>query len=196
MNGKGKIIPKADYKYEPATEETKMIYMNKDITTIDVGIVVHGVNCKRVMNSGVAKAIRTKWPIAYDTYLSSLGSEMVLGNIQIVEIKNSQLYVVNAFTQMGYGRNPGTKYVSYDAIYDCFHLLGKYLLDLPVNKNFVQAAKFGIYIPRIGAGLGGGNWSAIEPIIVDGLAEARKYNSYHIFVCDFSPDTQHQSKGT
>ena len=31
-------------------------------------IIIHQVNCQGAMNSGVAKAIREKWPIVFDKY--------------------------------------------------------------------------------------------------------------------------------
>lgn len=42
-----------------------MIYLNKNIITIQEGVIAHGVNCTGAMNSGVAKAIREKWPEVY-----------------------------------------------------------------------------------------------------------------------------------
>lgn len=45
-----------------------MKYIKKDITTVNWGIIAHGVNCRGRMSSGVAAAIRSKWPIVYDKY--------------------------------------------------------------------------------------------------------------------------------
>ena len=43
-------------------------YVQGDITKSDCDIICHQVNCQGVMNSGVAKAIREKWPEVYDNY--------------------------------------------------------------------------------------------------------------------------------
>ena len=43
-------------------------YVKGDVTKSDCDIICHQVNCQGVMNSGVAKAIREKWPEVYDNY--------------------------------------------------------------------------------------------------------------------------------
>ena len=45
-----------------------MDFIQKDITTERHGLIIHGVNCQGVMGSGVALAIRNKWPVVYDEY--------------------------------------------------------------------------------------------------------------------------------
>ena len=40
----------------------------KDITTITKGVIMHQVNCKNVMGSGVAKALYTKHPQVKDEF--------------------------------------------------------------------------------------------------------------------------------
>lgn len=49
-------------------EDNLVTYIVMDITTATRGIVVHGVNCQGVMGSGVALAIRTKWPQIFESY--------------------------------------------------------------------------------------------------------------------------------
>jgi len=43
----------------------KMNLIDKDITTVEIGVMVSQVNCRGVMGAGVAKAIRDRWPIVY-----------------------------------------------------------------------------------------------------------------------------------
>lgn len=136
-------------------------YMEGDITRVSSGIIVHGVNCQGMMGSGVAKAVQAKWPQVYDSYCSHIGGYLdgrhtrseLLGRIDVVEI-DPFLTIVNAFTQLNYGKD-GKRYVSYDAVARCFEAIA-----------FVAKEKDKwIYIPQIGAGLGGGNWSVISRII-------------------------------
>ena len=125
-----------------------------DITNINTGIIMHQVNCMGVMGSGVAKAIKTKWPIVFAEYKikcdSSLGSKELLGYFQTVEITND-LKIVNSFTQLNYGTD--FKQTVEDLLITNIKELDNYAKTLGVNA----------YVPHfIGCGLGGGDWSIIE----------------------------------
>ena len=43
-------------------------FHNGNILDSGADYICHQVNCQGAMNSGVAKAIRTKWPEAYNEY--------------------------------------------------------------------------------------------------------------------------------
>lgn len=88
-----------------------------DVTAPIKGIIGHGVNCQGVMGSGVALAIRNKFPKAYQEYLqlcSEKKPEELLGTTQLVQISDD-LYVANMFTQLKFGHD-GKVYASLDAI--------------------------------------------------------------------------------
>lgn len=88
-----------------------------DVTSPTVGIIGHGVNCQGVMGSGVAKAIREKFPQAYTEYkklCDRTKPESLLGVTQLVQITDD-LYVANMFTQLNYGAD-GKQYASIVAI--------------------------------------------------------------------------------
>ena len=42
--------------------------IQKDITTVEEGVVLHGCNCSGGFGSGVAGAIRKKWPDVYEMF--------------------------------------------------------------------------------------------------------------------------------
>jgi O-acetyl-ADP-ribose deacetylase (regulator of RNase III) len=106
-----------------------------------------------VMGSGVAKAIREKYPEAYSAYRKQEEIDgLKLGTYSSVITKDNKL-IINAITQKYYGRD-GKKYVSYDAI----SAVAKTLNELYENTS--------IAIPKIGAGLGGGSWDVIEKILL------------------------------
>jgi O-acetyl-ADP-ribose deacetylase (regulator of RNase III) len=47
-----------------------MRYVLQDITTVTApAIIMHGVNCQRTMQSGIAKALYTKWPEVKEEYM-------------------------------------------------------------------------------------------------------------------------------
>ena len=79
-------------------------YIHDDITKSQCDIICHQVNCQGVMNSGVAKAIREKWPEVYESYKAICNhhkgtEEEMLGLMWAVDISNGR-YVVNLFTQL------------------------------------------------------------------------------------------------
>lgn len=118
--------------------------IEKDITTIDEGLVIHGVNCQRKMASGVAKEIRAKWPIVYEKYMNA---QPKLGATQIVHIKE-QLWVCNCYTQQYYGYD-GKAYADIIAIEKCLRFVARLSAESTLP----------IYMPRIGCGLGGLDWN-------------------------------------
>lgn len=123
-------------------------------TNHGVDVVVHGCNARGKMNSGVAKAIRERWPEAYDYYMSH---DKNLGGCQIVRLARSDScvqYVVNAITQEYYGYD-GAKYASYDAVDECMRKLADYF----------RKSAFTIAMPRIGCGRGGLEWTVVKEII-------------------------------
>lgn len=132
----------------------------KDITTVTSGIIIHQVNCKRTMGSGVALAIRRKWPKVYKAYIKY--SEVKLGMVQVVKIKEN-LYVINLFGQEGYGRD--RRYTDYSALQTCLKKVRDWK-----TKNHPNLK---IYIPyKIGCGNAGGDWDIVSKIIEKVLPEA------------------------
>ena len=138
-----------------------MIYVKGDLMTVERGVIVQGCNAQGVQGSGVAKVIRAKYPDVYQNYKTDLD----FGNLDMGDISWTWYYVgqeehtkslaiASAITQEFYGSD-GARYVSYDAIdtaMDTVFEIAK-LHDLPVS------------MPKICAGLGGGDWSIIEAII-------------------------------
>jgi O-acetyl-ADP-ribose deacetylase (regulator of RNase III) len=133
-----------------------------NLLDVTAGHIVHGCNAQGVMGSGVALAIKKKYPEAFRDYRNQFekpvadGGGLILG-VAYPSPVNGQLFVWNAITQEGFGA--GVRQVSYDAIETCFSQINedanRYSLLIPAE----------IHIPAIGAGLGGGNWEIIREII-------------------------------
>lgn len=118
-------------------------------------LVVHGCNAQGVMGSGVAKVVRNDFPAAYYEYVRKYEeSGLKLGDVIPVMVLPSR-YIINAITQEFYGRD-GKRYVNYHAIEVCFGQVRKF-----VDQNGIETINY----PKIGAGLGGGNWDEIAAII-------------------------------
>lgn len=137
-----------------------MIYLKGDLLSVvkSNNIIVHGCNSRGVMGSGVAKAVREKYPDCFKKYVEDLSyGKKRLGEVSWYQVVPSEtIFIGNAITQSDYGRDSSLRYVSYDAIDTCF------------SDIFHVAKKYGmnVNIPKIGAGLGGGDWSIIEKIII------------------------------
>lgn len=120
-------------------------------------ILAHGVNCQGVMGSGVAKTFKEKYPRAFDDYIHFLKcfkdnySHAPLGEVCFTHVGND-LELVSMFTQEFYGKD-GKKYMSYEAFFNSFRRVADYYEEST------------IVMPKIGAGLGGGDWEIIEGLI-------------------------------
>lgn len=151
---------------------------NSNLLDVKTGLIVHGCNAQGVMGSGVAKQLRDKYPDVYTEYVTHLEylkreQYPLLGAVSFVAIPGMpDLIVANAITQEFYGREPGRKYVSYEAIFDSISTCLAYAK----NKDM------DVHIPfMIGAGLGGGDLASIKTIIED-LSHAYQHNIYcHIY---------------
>jgi O-acetyl-ADP-ribose deacetylase (regulator of RNase III) len=144
-----------------------MNLIERDITTIETGTIVHQVNRQGKMNSGVAKAIREKWPSVFNAYENSFHSKnpYQLGDVQTVEVVPFQLYVANLFGQENFGYD-GKRYTSYAAWERALPLLKKHQDSVLVKS---------IYFPYlIGCDRGGGNFLIISEMI-------KEYFPYAIF---------------
>lgn len=140
-----------------------LTYKHGDLLQAEENLIAHGCNAQGVMGSGVAKAIRDRWPRAYKAYVESFENdhgaepERFLGTFSTTRVGGvmSAKIIANVVTQLDYGREPGVRYMSYDALDKGFrNLMG----DMGIGTN--RAA-----IPMVGAGLGGGDWRVIEAIL-------------------------------
>lgn len=122
-------------------------------------IIVHGCNCFCTMGAGIAKGIKAAFPAAFEADLATArGERAKLGTCTFAEIDRdgTPLVVVNAYSQFDY-RSSGPK-VDYDAVRSCFRWI----------KAHHSGKRIGL--PKIGAGLGGGDWERIAGIVEEELA--------------------------
>lgn len=131
-------------------------YRKGNLLDVTEGIIIHGCNCQGVMGSGVAKAVRDKFPEAYKTYRAEHEYyTLVLGEIVWWCNDDYTLWIANALTQDEYGTD--RRYVNYAAIAKVFTEIFRQ----------VRISKRPVHFPKIGSGLGGGSWEIIEQIIND-----------------------------
>ena len=144
--------------------------VEKDITTSDATLIIHQVNCQHVMGSGVAKAIKNKWPVVYNDYMSL--KEQKLGMIQTVKVEPGK-YVVNLFAQDNFGYN-GQRYTSYDALDICLKQVAEFCQNEMIDS---------IAIPYyMSCDRGGACWDVVLALIMD----AFKDNYINIDICKYN----------
>lgn len=156
-------------------------FITKDLTTVEKGIIAHGVNCQGVMGSGVAKALRDKWPKIFPRYEQHVAlcypryKEKLLGDIVLVGV-GSELMVANCFTQEFYGKD-GRVYAD----------LGGIKLALIDVIELAIGLELPVYLPRIGCGLGGLDWDTQVGVVLNDINEHMIYCNIgepNIYVCD------------
>lgn len=158
-------------------------YLKGNLLKSHCQYLCHQVNCLGKMNSGIAKAIREKWPMVYEKYDEECDSwhawacahfdkepanravEVMLGMAQLVPISETQT-VINLFGQGSYGYD-GRRYTSYDAFWMC---LGQ------IKQTVPKGSSIG-FPDHIGCCRGGANWNVIKTMIEEVLG-----NDYDIYI--------------
>lgn len=159
---------------------SKVEYIKHDVTNTIRGVVAHGCNCQGVMGSGVAKAIRAKWPLAYTRYHEFVNAwqhpkSELLGLSQLINVGHpvideiNSLFVANMFTQERYGAD-GKVYADLTAIEKA----------LGTTMAFCRGANLPLYMPHVGCGLGGLSWGDDVGPVVDKL---QAEHNIEVYVC-------------
>ena len=131
-----------------------MKYITGDLLDVTEGIICHGCNLSGGFGSGVAGAIARMYPSVRENYHANYRDKF-LGDISGLEVIDG-LYILNCYTQQGYGRDKNVQYASYDAVRDSMVKV----IDMANTLGIKQ-----VHIPRIGAGLGGLNWEIVENVL-------------------------------
>ena len=164
-----------------------MIYFHKgDLLNTKYQYICHQVNCMGKMNSGVAKAIREKWPVVYEKYDEECESwhawahahysqdpeqhaaSVMLGRVQLVQVTEQQT-VINLFGQGSYGYD-GKRYTSYDAFW----------MGLGRIREVVPQGSSIAFPDHIGCCRGGANWNVILSMIDAVLGEDYDVHIYKL----------------
>lgn len=115
--------------------------------------IIHGCNAQGKFRSGVAGAVRDKYPACYQAYMNEYEKNgLQLGNIIVYNDPNANITIYNAITQEFYGYD-GKCYVDYNAIMTAM---------IRADEHCTSGR---LAMPMIGAGLGGGDWELISNII-------------------------------
>ena len=126
--------------------------INGDLLDVTKGVIIHQVNCKKVMGGGVALSIRNKYPQHYKDYMEA---EQKLGNLVVTDL--GDLIIIGMFSQFNYGRLKYMVYTDYEAFRECLN---------KIKEMKDQYPELEFYMPfGIGCGLANGNWHIISSLI-------------------------------
>lgn len=129
-------------------------YVQGDLFTTKADIIAHGCNCRGGFGSGVAGQIASRYSKAKHYYLDKFDEDgWYLGDIQPV-LQSDGKYIVNCGTQFTYLPR-GIRHADYDGI----------RLSMERLLKFAKDKGLSVAIPKIGAGLAGGDWTVIEKIL-------------------------------
>lgn len=121
-------------------------------------VIVHVCNDRGVWGKGFVMAVSKQWKepeAAYRRWYKQEGdTPFALGQVEIVSVENG-LWVANLIGQHGTRSSGGTPPIRYAAVEDGLRRVAEFAVQ--------EAAS--VHMPRIGCGLAGGSWEAIEPII-------------------------------
>lgn len=139
-------------------------------------IIAHICNNKGYWGKGFVNAVSGKWPQAKEKYREWYDNPdrkrllmpddvfnrvFRMGNVQFLELE-PDIHLANMIAQDGIQSPNNRRPVSYNALGQCLELVATYALE----------RKATVCMPRIGAGLGGGNWEDIEKLITEYVCNA------------------------
>jgi O-acetyl-ADP-ribose deacetylase (regulator of RNase III) len=137
-------------------------YLTGDATRpVDCGnqarIIAHLCNVQGKWSGSFADALTRRWPVAEKEFREwhASGRLFELGAIKFTPVEFKVLACHMIADALG---------IKYDALAQCFQCLGEIL-----NFSCAEASGMGnsIHMPRIGCGLAGGEWSEVEPLILE-----------------------------
>jgi O-acetyl-ADP-ribose deacetylase (regulator of RNase III) len=125
---------------------------------LETTILFHSCNAQGVMGSGVAKTFKEKYPDAFRAYSQMIQKSLINDNAPCMGevsffVHQHNFITACGITQENYGRD-GRRYVSYEAFFDAFRR----------TVDFIHTP-LTVIMPKVGAGLGGGDWNIIEGLM-------------------------------
>jgi O-acetyl-ADP-ribose deacetylase (regulator of RNase III) len=116
-------------------------------------IVAHVVNDQGGWGAGFVIALSRRWQEPEKVYRATWPM-FSLGSVQLVPT-GDDVYVANLYAQNGYMGRTNPQPLQYESLRHC-------LTHLALSAKRMGAS---VHMPRIGCGLGGGDWSVVSEII-------------------------------
>lgn len=168
----------------PADPIGTLTYTEGNALLAKVDVLAHGTNSIGVMGAGIAAQIARRWPHINRAYHAACQEDDLLGSTQVLATGDppgtaGPRFVANVMTQT-LSKVPFTHAQQRNVEYDATDAALHHLCEILETSGLRECA---IAMPRIGAGLGGGDWNILEAIIRSTLVAA----GHHVTVYDFNP---------
>jgi len=163
---------------------------NPQITTPnEIVVIPHMCNNLRVMEAGVALALRNKWGKVYNTYMemAQRNNKLYLGEISkttvefILNTTKVKIIVVNMIAQSGTVSQNNLIPIRYKALINCMVKVFDYIETIKSKTSNPIV----IHCPKFGSDLAGGNWNFILELIREIWLE----NGIDVVVYEFKADS-------
>lgn len=140
-------------------------------------VIVHGCNCFHAMGGGIAGAIAQRFPQVpeVDKRFTKRGDPSKLGTYTVASVTEE---VVSQIT-------PGVLYDTKTPLKEPFECVNLYTQFTP-GPDFIESVfVYGLqqlnrdyrgehlFFPRIGCGIGGGNWERVEELLLTHLTDVK-----------------------
>lgn len=132
----------------------------------DLNVIAHCCNCFNAMKSGIAPKIATAFPGAFDVDQATVrGAKNKLGDMTYSYDLTYNTLVFNLYGQYGFWkRRKGEMDLDYEALNSSLHKMSA-LLHSRCRILDMECSEFKVGLPKIGAGLAGGDWSIISEMV-------------------------------
>lgn len=127
-----------------------------DLLASNCTVIAHGCNCFNTMGSGIARAIRARYPLSYEADCQTVrGDASKLGTFTMCAYPDRRIF--NLYTQYRFGTKE--MHLDYEALVAALVEMRTTLDEHDPEHNEI------VGLPRIGCGLAGGNWKDVEELI-------------------------------
>lgn len=127
----------------------------------EADFLLHGCNCQSTWGAGIAKSLKDAFPNAYMADKKDYRQpHEKIGSYSHHKTKNG-LVIINLYTQYDFGRDRSFEYGAFRAA----------IIEFKRDFCLFQKGPKKVYLPKIGAGLGGGNWEIIEKILASEIID-------------------------
>jgi len=142
------------------SETERIEVIDGDILDATEDIIVHQVNCQRVMGAGLALQLRRKYPEMYEDYVRYCDAhddeKELLGKVRLFFVAEDDILkkvIASVFGQLGFGNGVQTDFL---ALREGMDFVSSYAR----RRRMTTAIPY-----KIGCGLGGGDWTKIRSMI-------------------------------
>lgn len=137
----------------------KIIYKVGDLLECDETYIAHGCNTRGLMGAGVALAIHRKYPQVFNQYVKyGRGFGFKHGECITADTMNGKV-VLNLITQTFEYKD---RNLNYESMYTCLENVNHLMAH---SRGTASTSYVKVAMPKIGAGLAGGDWGIIERMI-------------------------------